>query len=166
VQAAADDLADHLAGTGAHHHHHHHGWFHHGHHGHDHHGHTDGGDDVIDGGDGHDVLFGQTGRDTLRGGAGDDWLVGGTDSDALDGGAGKDKESSGESHASELRQTVAGRLIDWAGQFLGFGSSAGLRFPSPWAPSFEVDFDDADHDGQHDALFVVKPSPTSSKRRD
>jgi hypothetical protein len=54
---------------------------------------------------------------------------------------------------------VAGRLIDWAGQFLAFGTSPGLTFPSPWAPSFELTFDDEDHDGQDDALFVLKPSP-------
>jgi hypothetical protein len=166
IRHAAEAIVEDVAGAGdEHHHHHHHGWFHHGH-DHDHHPEVDGGDDLITGDDGHDVLFGQAGRDTLRGGAGDDWLVGGDDSDTLDGGTGRDRLRGGGDDSSELRRTVAGRLIDWAGQFVGFGASPGLRFPSPFTPSFELDFDDEDHDGQDDALFILRPKPARSGRDD
>ena len=66
------------------------------------------GDDVLVGGDGHDVLHGQdgndnisgggsfddlhgnAGNDTVSGGGGGDWVVGGKDQDLLDGGDGDD----------------------------------------------------------------------------
>ena len=60
---------------------------------------VDGGDDLLDGGDGKDVLEGDSGNDILLGGTGDDalyggegndTLIGGADTDALDGGAGDD----------------------------------------------------------------------------
>ncbi|TNH94312.1 type I secretion C-terminal target domain-containing protein, partial [Aeromonas sobria] len=49
-----------------------------------------GGDDTLEGGDGHDVLYGQKGNDILIGGNGIDILIGGTGSDTLTGGADKD----------------------------------------------------------------------------
>ncbi|MEH6475104.1 MAG: calcium-binding protein, partial [Sneathiella sp.] len=46
--------------------------------------------DVIDGGDGDDLLFGDGGNDTLSGGAGHDTLIGEAGDDSLDGGEGYD----------------------------------------------------------------------------
>lgn len=49
-----------------------------------------GGDDVLDGGEGHDDLRGGLGNDTLLGGIGNDLLIGGDGDDILDGGVGND----------------------------------------------------------------------------
>ena len=54
-----------------------------------------GGADLLEGGDGNDLLFGGKGRDTLRGGDGDDGLFGGSDKDDLDGGSGDDHVKNG-----------------------------------------------------------------------
>ncbi|MDC7709109.1 type I secretion C-terminal target domain-containing protein, partial [Vogesella indigofera] len=48
------------------------------------------GNDVLAGGDGDDFLDGRAGNDTLSGGAGNDVLMGGLGNDILDGGAGND----------------------------------------------------------------------------
>ena len=48
------------------------------------------GRDVIDGGEGNDLIFGQDDDDTLSGGSGDDTLFGGIDEDSLSGGTGND----------------------------------------------------------------------------
>ncbi|HYO08344.1 MAG TPA: hypothetical protein VER17_05185 [Tepidisphaeraceae bacterium] len=53
-------------------------------------GEADGGN-LLEGGDGNDVLIGAAGRDTIRGGAQRDLLVGFAGSDLLSGGGGKDK---------------------------------------------------------------------------
>ncbi|MBO3276452.1 retention module-containing protein [Pseudomonas schmalbachii] len=50
-----------------------------------------GGDDILDGGSGNDLLFGQGGRDILLGGDGDDLLFGGMGDDVLTGGGGADQ---------------------------------------------------------------------------
>ncbi|WP_327196220.1 tandem-95 repeat protein [Vibrio fluvialis] len=49
-----------------------------------------GGDDILNGGDGNDILYGQGGDDTLNGGAGNDILIGGYGNDILTGGDGHD----------------------------------------------------------------------------
>ena len=49
------------------------------------------GDDVIDGGIGHDTLDGDKGADTLNGGTGNDILIGGKGNDQLSGGTGRDE---------------------------------------------------------------------------
>ncbi|MBM2221137.1 Hint domain-containing protein [Sulfitobacter pseudonitzschiae] len=46
------------------------------------------GNDVLNGGDGDDMIFGEGGNDTLTGGQGDDTLSGGDDADVIFGGAG------------------------------------------------------------------------------
>ena len=48
------------------------------------------GDDVLDGGNGKDKLFGEDGHDALSGGQGADTIVGGAGDDVIDGGAGTD----------------------------------------------------------------------------
>lgn len=48
------------------------------------------GDDVLDGGHGHDTLLGGGDADRLNGGPGDDVLIGGDHCDTLDGGGGND----------------------------------------------------------------------------
>ena len=118
-----------------------------------------GGNDVLEGGDGNDILFGQSGNDTLRGGNGNDWLIGGHDHDSLDGGPGTDKSYSGDNNSKELRHAVGTRMIDWSAQYSALGSAQGLRGPSPWIPSFELDFDQDDDrdDGAHKGLFVLRP---------
>ena len=162
VDDEAEDIAEALADVEDHHHHH--GWF--DHHDHDHddhddgfHGSVSGGNDVLEGGDGNDILFGQSGNDTLRGGNGNDWLIGGHDHDSLDGGPGTDKSYSGDNNSKELRQAVGTRMIDWSAQYSALGSAQGLRGPSPWIPSFELDFDQDDDrdDGAHKGLFVLRP---------
>ncbi|MFC0218860.1 VWA domain-containing protein, partial [Pseudochelatococcus lubricantis] len=50
----------------------------------------DGGNDIINGGDGNDTIYGQEGNDTINGGAGDDIIYGGTGVDKLTGGSGAD----------------------------------------------------------------------------
>jgi Ca2+-binding RTX toxin-like protein len=138
-------------------HHDHHGWFHHYHNdAQDGYQVTDGGG-VLSGGDGRDLLFGQGDRDTLDGGAGADWLIGGQGKDTLFKGVDKkeDKLSSGVDHSSELRQELQTRLINWSGQYTGFGSSPGLRFPSPWLTEFTLEIDDT----CHDQAFVIAPRP-------
>ena len=52
--------------------------------------------DLLDGGDGDDVLYGSRGGDWLRGGDGSDVLHGGSGGDILDGGAGNDSGVNGE----------------------------------------------------------------------
>jgi len=49
-----------------------------------------GGDDILNGGEGNDILFGQGGNDTLNGGDGNDILIGGSGDDTLTGGFGDD----------------------------------------------------------------------------
>ncbi|EPM4294972.1 Ig-like domain-containing protein [Vibrio fluvialis] len=49
-----------------------------------------GGDDILNGGDGNDILYGQGCDDTLNGGAGNDILIGGYGNDILTGGDGDD----------------------------------------------------------------------------
>lgn len=49
-----------------------------------------GGDDIIHGGNGNDVIFGQGGNDIINGGNGDDVIYGGMGDDILTGGNGKD----------------------------------------------------------------------------
>ena len=46
--------------------------------------------DIINGGDGDDIIHGQGGNDTINGGDGDDIIFGGTGADTLTGGAGND----------------------------------------------------------------------------
>ena len=61
----------------------------------------EGGNDIINGGDGDDIIYGQEGDDIINGGAGNDLIVGGTGADLLTGGAGADtfRIGSGESQA-------------------------------------------------------------------
>ncbi|HSB81184.1 MAG TPA: hypothetical protein VLM91_20580, partial [Candidatus Methylomirabilis sp.] len=136
----------------------HHGWFHH----------ADippdgyqvtGGGDLLTGGDGSDLLFGQADWDTLDGGAGADWLVGGRGKDTLYSGVTRkeDKLYAGENDSKALRETLHSRLIDWSGQYQGFGNSRGLGFPSPWAQPFELQI--AEHSKDADAVFVLLPYP-------
>jgi len=40
-----------------------------------------------------------------------------------------------------------------------------LKFPSPWAPSFELRFEDEDDEGR-DALFVLRTSPPRGRDDD
>ena len=54
--------------------------------------------DLLDGGDGDDVLYGSAGSDWLRGGSGNDILYGGAGADILDGGTGNDRGPNGEAH--------------------------------------------------------------------
>ena len=49
------------------------------------------GNDVLSGGNGQDRLWGNTGNDTLSGDGGDDWLSGGIGNDVIKGGQGQDK---------------------------------------------------------------------------
>jgi Ca2+-binding RTX toxin-like protein/PKD repeat protein len=105
-----------------------------------------GDDDLLDGGDGDDLLLGQTGTDTLRGESGSDYLVGGVERDSLDGGPGCDQVKSGHDTSSRLASEIATRLIDWSGQYQGFGSAQGLQSPSPWFADFALDLDDTEHD--------------------
>jgi Ca2+-binding RTX toxin-like protein len=153
VQKEAEEVLAELTELGGHHDHH--GWFHHYHNdAQDRYQITDGGD-VLSGGDGRDLLFGQGDRDTLDGGPGADWLIGGHGKDTLFKGVDKkeDKLRSGDDHSSELRQELQTRLINWSGQYTGFGSSPGLRFPSPWLSEFKLDIDDK----SHDQSFVITP---------
>ncbi len=119
---------------------------HDGHHGeHKGHDHDHGGNDVISGGDGDDVLFGQngddrleggngndllfggSGKDTLRGDAGDDALYGGSGKDDLDGGTGDDRVKKGGSdhdhgwewHDHHDRHHDHGFSISWQNPWIG-----------------------------------------------
>ena len=56
----------------------------------------DNGRDLIDGGDGDDVIFGQDDDDTITGGAGNDRIDAGIDDDEVDGGAGDDTIALGQ----------------------------------------------------------------------
>ncbi|HSB82036.1 MAG TPA: hypothetical protein VLM91_24915, partial [Candidatus Methylomirabilis sp.] len=118
-----------------------------------------GGGDLLTGGDGSDLLFGQADWDTLDGGAGADWLVGGHGKDTLYTGVNRkeDKLYTGENDSQALRETLHSRLIDWAGQYQGFGNSPGLGFPSPWAQPFALQI--AEHSKDADAVFVLLPYP-------
>ena len=71
------------------------------------------GSDLIQGGDGDDILFGQGGEDTILGGTGSDWLVGGDDHETLVGGTGCDRISHGWNNSRELRVLVTARLSPW-----------------------------------------------------
>jgi Ca2+-binding RTX toxin-like protein len=158
------DIAWDVVDLGDHHHEHHHdhhGWDDGHDDGHDHDDdRVSGGNDVLLGGDGDDVVFGQAGQDTLRGGNGDDWLLGGDDKDVLDDTVGKNKKHEGNDNGEPLRRAVAGRLIDWSGRWSGFG---GLKFPSPTVQPFSVDFEDDDEDGQSEILtFVIGPAKPKS----
>ena len=51
-------------------------------------GDTRGGDDILNGGAGNDLIFGQGGNDTIDGGAGNNTIYGGTGNDTMTGGAG------------------------------------------------------------------------------
>ncbi|HSC71494.1 MAG TPA: hypothetical protein VLH58_09085, partial [Candidatus Methylomirabilis sp.] len=158
VQHEAEEVLAQLTELGGHHQHH--GWFHH---------HYDaaqdgyqvtGGGDLLTGGDGSDLLFGQGGQDNLSGGAGADWLVGGHDQDTLYTGVNKkeDKLYSGDNDSKDLRENLQSRLIDWSGQYKGFGSAPGVGFPSPWAQPFELQI--ANQYEDEDAVFVLMPQPT------
>ncbi|HEX9741382.1 MAG TPA: hypothetical protein VGA17_01160, partial [Nitrospiraceae bacterium] len=141
-----------------------HDWFdehHHGHH--DHHYQVDGSHDTLNGGDGNDILFGQAGNDTLSGGNGDDWLIGNSGNDSLNGGSGKDKTYSGDNDSSQLRKLVATRLVDWSGHLSAFGSSQGLRFPSPWVSDFLLNVEEG---GGHsnDSILVLVPTDRDHDR--
>jgi hypothetical protein len=157
AQHEAEEILGELTELGGHHDYH--GWFHH-HHDDDQDGYQiTGGGDVLNGGDGSDMLFGQGDRDTLDGGAGADWLVGGQGHDTLYKGYNKkeDKLRYGDDNSKDLRQELQARLIDWGGQYTGFGSAPGLRFPSPWAQPFDLEIKDGyDYD---DAVFVLTPKP-------
>ena len=119
-----------------------------------------GGGDLLTGGDGSDLLFGQGDRDILDGGAGVDWLVGGHDQDTLYTGVNKkeDKLYSGDNDSKDLRENLQSRLIDWSGQYKGFGSAPGLGFPSSWAQPFELQI--ANEYEDDNAVFVLMPQPT------
>ena len=56
---------------------------------------SDGGDDIMSGGDGNDVMLGQGGEDLIMGDDGDDQIYGGGGKDKLSGGAGRDRVNSG-----------------------------------------------------------------------
>jgi Ca2+-binding RTX toxin-like protein len=136
-------------------HHHHHGWWHH----HEHNFEdfqVTAGNDTMTGGDGHDILFGQAGNDSLSGGNGDDWLIGNSGNDSLDGGAGKDKTYSGDNDSKELRKLVATRLVDWSGHLNAFGSSQGLRFPSPWVSDFLLKVEEG-NESPNDGILILVP---------
>lgn len=102
-------------------------------------------------------MFGQGGNDTLSGGNGDDWLIGNDGSDVVNGGLGKNKTYSGDNSSSELRALVATRLTTWSVQFSAFGTAQGLRSPSPWLTSWDLDFDDDDDDDHRGGVFVLWP---------
>jgi Ca2+-binding RTX toxin-like protein len=158
AQHEADEVVAELTELGGHHDHH--GWFRHFHNdAQDGYQITDGGD-VLSGGDGRDLLFGQGDRDTLDGGAGADWLIGGRGRDTLLRGIDKreDKVSAGVDHSSSLQQELQTRLINWNGQYNGFGSAAGLSFPSPWLADFTLDIDEIGYN----QAFVITPR---AKRR-
>jgi Ca2+-binding RTX toxin-like protein len=96
-------------------------------------------DDILDGGDGSDILYGQQGNDALRGGDGNDILYGGQGNDFLDGGAGAnrlyggegndvlvcnspDEQISGGSGLDTLLTSMAAQGVD---KFLNSGGAAG-----------------------------------------
>jgi Ca2+-binding RTX toxin-like protein len=134
-----------------------HDWFDDHHHGYDdHHYQVNGSHDTLNGGDGNDILFGQAGNDTLSGGNGDDWLIGNSGNDSLSGDAGKNKTYNGDNDSSELRQLVATRLVDWSGHVNAFGSSQGLRFPSPWVSDFLLKVEEGG-DNPNDSILVLAP---------
>ncbi len=54
------------------------------------------GDDMLNGGAGHDTIFGEDGNDTLNGGSGNDSLVGGDGDDRIFGGDGDDTQIGGD----------------------------------------------------------------------
>ena len=56
---------------------------------------SDGGDDIMSGGDGNDVMLWQGGEDLIMGDDGDDQIYGGGGKDKLSGGAGRDRVNSG-----------------------------------------------------------------------
>ena len=72
------------------------------------HRYNNGGQDLIEGGDGNDWLHGQGGEDTLFGDAGDDVLYGGDQDDTLDGGSGiNDLENgNGGSYGIEVQSSL------------------------------------------------------------
>jgi Ca2+-binding RTX toxin-like protein len=124
---------------------------------------SDDNNDVLLGGEGDDLLFGQAGRDRLEGGNGNDILVGGSGSpDSLDGGPGYDRTSHGTDHSRTVREALAGRLIDWSGQYAAYGTSPGLGFPSPWITDFEPDLDE----DPHEEVLLVSPVPTHRYHED
>jgi len=148
VEHAAGDVLEELTALGHHGHGH---WWHGGHKAAGYQ--VTGDDDLLEGGDGDDLLLGQTGDDTLRGGKGNDYLVGGGDHDRLDDGPGCDRGKSGHDTSAKLAGQLAPRLIDWSGQYKGFGSAPGLTSPSPWVADFALDLDDA----EHDRALVIRP---------
>ncbi len=158
ARGQTEEILTGLTGLGGHHDDH--GWFYHLHTAARHSYRITDGGDVLSGGDGRDLLFGQGDRDSLDGGAGADWLIGGHGQGTQFIGVNKkeDKLRSGDDHSSELRNELQTRLINWGGQYTGFGSSPGLGFPGAGLTEFSLEIDDT----SHSQFFVVTPQP---KRR-
>ncbi len=85
-----------------------------------------GGDDIIHGGNGNDVIFGQGGNDIINGGNGDDVIYGGMGDDILTGGNGKDTfvwlaGETGTDHVTDFsfnqdKLDISDLLTNWDGQ--------------------------------------------------
>ena len=108
---------------------------------------TRGGDDVVNGGEGDDILFGQGGDDTLIGGEGDDILYGGTGDDTFK--WEKGDEGTVESPAKDTIKDFdkggsdedRGRDVIDIGDLLGQGTDASDKL-SDLAPYLEITRDE------------------------
>ena len=83
---------------------------------------TGSGDDILRGGAGDDYLWGQNGVDTMEGGAGNDLLIGSEGADAMDGGAGFDTVDYGDRLAGVTALFDAAGATTFGG---GFGGMTG-----------------------------------------
>jgi len=89
---------------------------HDGHHQH-HHG-SDGGNDIVMGGKGNDIIFGQGGEDIMEGGEGDDKLFGGQGKDVLDGGPGDNVIQKSDGRSDGPHATIMSLQNPWLQPFL------------------------------------------------
>jgi alkaline phosphatase len=77
---------------------------------------TGDGDDLIDGLAGHDLLSGNGGNDTLNGGDGNDWIMPGAGRNLIDGGAGNDMLSYADASQGVHVDLARGRVLTADGE--------------------------------------------------